>query len=336
MGKTVIISEPQGTNSVRIPVNQLRCSWGLGRSGTLSTDVLSSTLVRQRLNGELVGHWIDYLDDDAGRWFGQITNVQPLGDGTTEIGAEDMSSLLAGRLLPRIDHEITGPAGVVARQLYGHATREYKVPITELDIAEYGPNMTAQLDGSDLLSKFDGLARDADQDWWIEKSDAGVMSLHWGYHGTDLSGSVQLCAPRHVCDYRKPRSIDPIVNVLTAYPLDAENQQLQTIVVTNPESIADVGVIQGSAAIESGTTGASIRPEAQGLVDRMAGLGHALEMQVMNIDRCWAWFREGDTICVLLPQESGRAVVRITARSIDNEHDVMDVAATVLQWEARP
>ena len=56
------------------------------------------------------------------------------------------------------------------------------------------------------------------------------------------------------------------------------------------------------------------------------------EMDGFNIDRCWQWFREGDTICVLLPRDSARAVVKVMARSLSDRQDLMSVSCDVLDW----
>src|SRR5690606_13229692 len=102
-----------------------------------------------------------------------------------------------------------------------------------------------------------------------------------------------------------------------------------TVRVTNPASIASVGIRQGSAAIPGGTHAVHIRGRAQGLVNELAALGQAIEFDLANVDRCFRWFREGDQICATVPSISVQVTCRVMARSI-NDDGTMSVSADVL------
>jgi hypothetical protein len=104
---------------------------------------------------------------------------------------------------------------------------------------------------------------------------------------------------------------------------------MQTVRVENVESIGAVGRRQGSAGIAGGSHAAHIRARAFGMVNELSAQGVAVEMDVLNVDRCWAWFRDGDLICVLLPSISVRLTVRVMARSLD-DGVVMGVAGIVV------
>jgi hypothetical protein len=330
MSSTVIISDPFGGNSVRVPVNDVSRSWSVESSGSLSCQVMSDDLIAAGLNSQPIGYWIEIDHDDAGYWGGEISDVQPSGDGTTEIAAEDWTALFAGRQVPNSGVDVTGPAGSIAWRLLTESTRIYGTPITTWHIDDLSNPLTVSLNGGDLRGALNTLARESGQDWWI---DSETLELYWGYRGTDLTGSIQLCEPRHILDWRAPRSLPPIVNVLEAFPLDATDQRMQTIVVQDATSIGAVGVRQGSAGFSGGLYGADIRPAAEGLVSQLSKLGHSIELEISNIDRCWSWFREGDTICALLPTDSTRATMRIMARAISDRQDVMSVSGVVTDWQ---
>jgi hypothetical protein len=329
MPDTVTISNPFGRQSVRVPVNGVSRSWAVDRAGTLSGEVTNETLHRFSLNGPLIGSWIEVDHDDAGYWGGEISDVQPNGDGTTEIAAEDWGALFAARLLPDTGVEISGSAGVLARRIITEATSQATTAIKTFIIDDQGPQCAVRMDGSDLRGALDSLAMASGQSWWI---DPESRVFYWGYRGRDRSGAVQLCAPRHIVGYRPRRSIAPMVNSLSAYPLNALNPQLQTIVVEDPASIAAVGLRQKKVAIGSGITATAIRPAAQSTVAALAQLGQSISMDVANLDQCWTWFTEGDTICCLFPDDSARAVVRVLARVVDNGTSVMNVAGVVTEW----
>lgn len=330
MTPTVLISDPAGFNTQRVPINGVSWSTAIGQSGSLSAEVRSSDLVAYGLNGELRGHWIVCQHDDAGPWGGVIGDVQPNGDGTTEIAAESWESLFNATRMPKRSRPYFGPAGSVALNIITDSTRRHGTPIVERTADDLGLPVSLDLDGGDLRAALDSMADETGQEWWV---DPETMAFHWGIRGRDLTGTVQLIEGRHLtADWRVPTSLDPVVNDLEAFPLNDRYQQMQTVRVENVESIGAVGRRQGSAGIAGGSHAAHIRGRAFGMVNELAAQGVAIEMDVLNVDRCWAWFREGDLICVLLPSISVRLTVRVMARSLD-DGVVMGVAGIVVVKE---
>jgi len=65
MSQTVLISDPAGFNTQRIPVNGVSWSTAIGQSGTLSAEVRSSDLVAYGLNGnDIKQALLDALNSD--------------------------------------------------------------------------------------------------------------------------------------------------------------------------------------------------------------------------------------------------------------------------------
>jgi hypothetical protein len=195
MSQTVLISDPAGFNTQRVPVNGVSWSLSIGQSGSLSAEVRSSDLVAYGLNGELRGHWIVCQHDDAGPWGGVIGDVQPNGDGTTEIAAESWESLFNATRMPKRSRPYFGPAGSVALNIITDSTRRHGTPIVERTADDLGLPVSLDLDGGDLRAALDSMADETGQEWWV---DPETMAFHWGIRGRDLTGTVQLIEGRHL------------------------------------------------------------------------------------------------------------------------------------------
>jgi hypothetical protein len=312
---TVLISDPRGFNTQRVPITGVSRSWIVGGSGSLSAEVLSSDLVTAGLNDELRGHWIVIEDDDAGTWGGIVSDVQPNGDGTTEVAASSFEAALDAIRMPRKNRPLYGMPGTVALEAISASVRGLGNPIQVRTADDFGLPVSFAFTGGDLRQALDSMADEAGQEWWV---DPDTLTFHWGRKGTDLTGTIQVSEGRHVADWRLPTSLDPVINDLQAYPLNERYQAMQTITVTNPASITAVGRRQGSAGIPGGSHAIHIRNRAIGTVNELAALGQAIEFDLLNVDGAFRWFREGDTICVLLPSISVQLAVRVMGRTLDD------------------
>lgn len=326
MTACVYIADPGGFNQQRVPVNGAARSWAIGTAGTLSAEAVSADLVRLGLNDELRGHRITVLDDDAGTWGGIVTNTQAASSGTTEIAAEDWGALFSARRLPKRLRPLYGPAGAIALVAITETTRQYGTPITERTADDIGLPVSFAMDGGDLRPALDSMANQTGQEWWI---DPDTLAFHWGIKGSDLTGTVQLVEGRHIADWRAPTELDAVINDLEAFPTNDRFQRMQTVHVENAASIAAVGRRQGSAGIDGGSHGTHIRNRAIGLVNDLSALGLSVELDLVNVDKCFAWFREGDTICVLLHSASVQMSVRVLARSLADD-GTMSVSGDVV------
>jgi hypothetical protein len=327
---TVLISDPRGFGTQRVPVTGVSRSWVVGGSGSLSAEVLSSDLVTAGLNDELRGHWIVVEDDDAGTWGGVIGDVQPNGDGTTEVAASSFESAFNAIRMPRRNRPLYGMPGTVALEAISASVRGLGNPVQARTADDFGLPVSFPFDGGDLRQALDSHASQTGQEWWI---DPDTLAFHWGRKGTDLTGTVQVCEGRHIADWRLPTSLDPVINDLQAYPLNDRHQAMQTITVTNPASITAVGRRQGSAGIPGGSHAVHIRNRAIGTVNELAASGQAIEFGLLNVDSAFAAFREGDTICCLLPSISVQLAVRIVGRTLDDRR-VMGCSGIVTERRA--
>jgi hypothetical protein len=330
MSSWVTISDIGGGNPQRLPTNGTDRSWAVETPGTLSAEVLTRTLTDAGLDRPK-GRWITVEGNDVGTWAGVVQETQARADGTSELTATDWRVLLQDTRLPKRARPRFAPPGTLALLAIAAAERNGPVWIRDRTADETGLPVQLRLDGQSLGEALASLQSASGESYRI---DPDTMAFHWGPVGIDRSGSRQLVAPRHIVDWTLPDSIAPVINDLLAFPTNEGATLLRSFLVEDPASIAVVGRRQGQAALAQGTTAAALRPTAQALVTSLAALGVTLEMQLVNVDRCFGWFREGDSIAVLLPSINAQLTVRIMARSIREPDWVMDASAIVTDWRA--
>lgn len=326
---TIIIADEGGYGQQRYRTNSVDRSWAVGASGTLNAEMITADLVRDGI-ADARGKWIWCESDDAGLWGGVVTDSNGNDDGTTEIiGTEFGTALFSKRLLPIEDTPIYGPAGAVALQAIVRTEREGHLYILDRTADEYGEPVQLTVNGQELIDALHTVESASGQEWQV---DPETFAFSWGRTGYDKTGSIQLVHPRHIVGYSFPKSIEPVINQLRSSIADSQSTRSQMIVTENPESINQIGVRQGSYEFKNDGSLAAFKPAAQAIVDELCKQGLAIECRIVNKDRCWSWFREGDDLCILLPQDSSQLDVRIMARSLSDDDQVMSVSATVSTW----
>jgi hypothetical protein len=325
MAARILISDIGGGNEQRLPTNGTSRSWSVEQPGTLSAELLTETLVHAGLT-QPKGMWIRVEANDVGTWAGVVQETQPRDDGTTELTATDWRILLTDRRLSRRTRPLFGPPGTLALAAIADAERHAPVWVRDRTADETGQPVELRLDGQSLGDALDGLASASDGEWRI---DPDTLAFTWGRTGTDRSAPRQLVAPRHIVAYTLPDSITPVINDLVVYPLHDRTDLRRAVRVENAASIAAHGRRQGETALGNPGSVIALRPAAQALVDRLALAGQTIELRLVNVDRCFGWFREGDTIACLLPGDNQQVTVRVLARSISEPEWVMDVSGIV-------
>jgi hypothetical protein len=325
MAARILISDIGGGNEQRLPTNGISRSWAVETPGTLSAELLTETLVQAGLT-QPKGRWVRVEANDVGTWAGVVQETQPRDDGTTELTATDWRILLSDRRLSRRARPLFGPPGTLALAALADAERHGPVWVRDRTADETGQPVELRLDGQTLGSALDGLARASGAEWRI---DPDTMAFSWGRSGTDRSATRQLVAPRHIVSYTLPDSIAPVINDLLVYALDDRTELRRAVRVENVASIAAHGRRQDETVLAMPGSVIALRPAAQALVNRLAYLGQTFEAQLVNVDRCFGWVREGDTIACLLPGNNQQVTVRIMARSLSEPDGIMAVSGIV-------
>lgn len=328
MASTILIAEPGWRRPRRLATNGVDRSWAVDTMGTLSAELMTRTLTAAGITRPK-GMWLVVEDDDAGDWGGEVQDTQSQADGTTELTATDWRILFRHRRLPSYKRPFFGPAGALAQIAIMEAERLGQIGLRDRRSDENSLPVQLYMERQSLLDALDSLAAASGDEWWVLPYPLG---WRWGRKGSDVSGTRQLVAPRHIIDFNLLDSIEPMVNDLLAYPTNERYTVSQTFTVEDAASIAEFGRRQGETALSQHTSANALRPAAQAIVNQLSQQGVAIEMQLTNVDRCFGWFREGDTISVLLPSVNVQAMVRIMARSLREPDYIMDVSGIVTAW----
>jgi hypothetical protein len=325
----ITLTDIGGSNPVRLRTSGVSAGWSLNTSSTASVEVLTRDLAGAGLIRPK-GKWFAWSDQDAGDFNGVVTDTRPNGDDTTEIAIEDWRWLFNKRRLPRSEVSSMGYAGSLALIALSRCQHDDYLWINDMEADEGGDPVELGWDGGMLREALDSLASASGQDYIV---DPVTRNFRWCFRcGDDLSGSIELSLGRHISSYTLPDSIDPIVNDLLAIPSNDLYSHTSALAVFDDDSITQYGRLQGSRDFAVGVTESALRPVATAELGRLTNLGSAIEMEIINRDYCWSWFREGDSISVLLPNINSRLVVRVTARAVDTDSQTMRVSASVSDW----
>jgi hypothetical protein len=327
-----VIYDPGLYNPRRIQTSGVSCSWAVDGNGSLSAEVKTRDLHRFGLVRPK-GKWITVEHPTAGVWGGKIGPTRTSGDGTTEIAADDWRSLFDRRTLPQRSSSTFAPAGALAEMAIAAAERDDHLWIVDRRFDVVGEPIELPWKRQELRRQLDSLASKSGQEWWI---DPETRELSWEVrHGRDLTGSVQLVEGRHVdSDWRIPDDIADVVNELTGIPSNEAYAVTQALVVQDLASQFAVGLRQDSAVFTEGVTKATLSQAATLELRRRIDLGVSLELTVFDTDRCWSWFREGDSVAVLLPSASSQVLARVMRRAVDGGE--MSLSCAIEDWKVLP
>lgn len=303
--------------------------WSVTSQSTASVEVLARDLLSVGLMRPK-GKWFFWSDQDAGAFNGIISDAQPNGDETVELAIEDWRRCFNKRRLPRSGETMTGFAGALALRAISTAQHDDYLWIEQMSADEGGDPIELAFDGGDLRQTLDELASRSEQEYAVDPVSRDFV---WRYRlGVDRSRTVELRLGRHITAYSLPDSIDPMVNDLLAVPSNELYARTQAVAVFDDDSIATYGRQQGSRDYLVGVTESALRPVATADVQRLARLGASIEATIVNQDLCWSWFREGDSIGLLLPNISSRLTARVMARALDTSSQTMRISASVETW----
>jgi hypothetical protein len=147
--------------------------------------------------------------------------------------------------------------------------------------------------------------------------------------GRDCSGQVQLVEGRHIHNARYSLALGPIVNDLLVIPSDDTYAKTESLVLEDDASIRQVGRRQDQRLYTGLVTESTLRPLGTQDLRKLTKLGDTVTFDVVNVDGCFAWFREGDSINVLMPTINRRLTVRVMVRTYDTDTGVLSVSGDV-------
>jgi hypothetical protein len=198
--------------------------------------------------------------------------------------------------------------------------------ITDIYAEEMGPPITLTIRGGQVDEALDTVSNQSGHEWWVDADRILWWSLH---RGRDLTGSVQLHEGRHITAARYSLALDPVINDLLAVPADQQYTESEQFVIDDDSSIRRFGRRQDQIVYAGYVTESTLRPLASADLKRLTKLGDSVRFGVANVDGCWGWFREGDSILVLLPSINRHLKVRVMVRSYDSDGGLLDVSGDV-------
>jgi len=341
---TVIVSDRGGTNPRRLPIFGLAASWELSNLCSLSCFANSEDLRATGLGGDLKGKWLTYESPFGStcRWGGVITS-RPVTDGVAEIAALGWAVLLRGRAVWQRARPTMAPPGALARKALQEASREEPHFLTMGQIDESGSPVLVTWGGEDIVQDvLPSLTADGQSDWLVTFE----RQFRFGRLGTDRSASVRLCEGRHILTYRAPDDLFILANRLVGVGASREglesmrrgkrkrrkrrtirdSDEFISAAVEDITSIRKYGpmerVISYSDTRDVGTIQSRLRRE----LERSANPTIPLEVSLINEDRIFASFSEGDTVTVELGGAGLRGTLRVRVRALDVGNATMRVA----------
>jgi hypothetical protein len=321
------ISRVGGGDPRLIRSTGLSVSWPVIEQGQLSAEVATKDLMQIFGVFDLRGRWIRWEHPTLGVWAGIIVDVEhDDGTQTTELAAKDFSALLSAMALVKIYTVTASPAAGLAKRVVRDANREGSGYgwITAFYGEEMGPPVTLTLRGGKVEAALRTIANQSGDEWWVD--DQRILRW-WQKRGRDLTGRVQLVTGRHVIGMRYTLDLEPVVNDLLAVPADEQYALSQAFRVDNDASIRAIGRRQDQINYTGFVTESTLRPLAEKDLKRLLNMGKTIQFDVVNVDGCYAWFREGDTVALLAPAVNVRLAARVMVRTFDSDRGVLTVSA---------
>jgi hypothetical protein len=331
----VTLSRPGGRDPRVVALNGIAVSWVVDDSGTASAEVASSAL---RFIGALPDPrgWELYWEHETlGPWWGEVEDCETsIGTGTTELAARTWDAALEKRVLPRRYDPPAAPAGSLLRRAANDVARSGH-PLRIVVLAdETGESLPLDQGGGDLADVLRAVERTADGGWRA-RHDARAIEWRRGTVGRDLRASVVLVEGRQVVDGSVRRERRPVVNEVTAVQSDRPFARAAAVVVRDEASVGALGLRQETVVYPGLGSAAALGPAARADLARAVLRGRSFRLDLTDArddptDRCFAAFREGDTVGVVVPSANDEFAGRVMVRAWDSERSILTVYGEVV------
>lgn len=325
----VILAKHGDRGRVPLETGGIRVTWEVNQAGEFSAFARLSDLREfvDRLS-DLRGWWIMWEHPYLGHWGGVITDVALRSQGIAEIAARGWLVLLDKRLTRARDLSIIANAGAIAARLVRDAGAISPTGITGTSADEWGDFVTWRDDGGEVLSAIARLSQMSDQDYLVGEDD---RIFYWRRRfGTNKTSSVQLVQGTHIADWRPSWALGPVITEVVLAASD-RNRFATAPAVSGfaSDAYGAFGPRQQRGTYRGRLARPAVRATAQRQAERFARRGHLIELDVVNHDGCFAWFRRGDTITALIPDDDAAYQVRILLMSWDMDSDVVRISGEI-------
>lgn len=334
----VILSRSGDRERQALAMAGVVCSWETNAAGEFSAFAkLEDVRAIEPSLDALRGWWLIWeVHPHLPTWGGRITDVVVTADQTVELDARGWLDVLAKRLTRRRNTSISATAGAIAARLVRDTNLSDATGLSDVAFDDAGAFVSWQDDGGEVLDALSRLADLSGQEFCV---DEDTRAFSWRNQcGSDLTSSVQLVQGRHIVDWRPAWSLEPIITEVVLDPADKNRFRTAPAV----SGFADAAYTAYGPRQARGTyRGQLPRAAAQAVASRqassLADRGRLIECDVVDADGCFAWFRRGDTITVVLADIDRALAVRILVMSYDQSSDLVRISGEITDaGEASP
>ena len=327
----------------RLLVADLTCSWEVNRAGSLAFRAPVADVLDAGWTAPLLGAWVRYDHPTAGSWGGVITSAGS-SDGVVEVGAQSFHILTRKRLVRTGDIDdkpLSGTPGGLFAKCFSLANTTMDgasdtMPLTLGSIDSGGESLEVSFADDDFYDTvIPALTSDVGYEW---KVDAQRRVSFGQTLGRDRTETVALREGFEVASSRWVEDMWPLANVIVGSGIVRVTRNGRTAryratrTVADPASVARYGALQEVRAFSGRYDSESaIQALAEQALAKAVNTPALADLTVVDHDRAFERFREGDRVTVELPLSGVRRGMRVMIRSLDVAAGTMTVSGEALR-----
>jgi hypothetical protein len=325
-GSDLQVFDIGGTNETRVAVSDLSCGWAVSQVGMLSCFVTGTDARSSGITNPL-GRWTRFEHPTAGPWAGRISAVTYRAGGI-ELTGETFHCLLKKRLTLRTYRQDTASAGDLWMRLLSDLTA-YDEPLW---LNSYGADgggdpVAYEFRGDDAYEATQALADQGGMEWHVDEDRNAAMRMRIG---SDLSATVHLEGGYHITDeYEVVLDLWAIANDLLGISGDSDYERSAFWSEADSASIKQYGRLQEPLILLGLADKSTIEPRVRMELARRAGAVGVFDLTLTDVDRCYSWFREGDSITVTVGDPALSFVGRVLTRDLTLNQNALRITGNV-------
>jgi hypothetical protein len=321
MHNQLTIMELGGTAPLIVEAMSISADWQLSAPGMLTAMLSHDEARRAHLFGH--GAWVYWEHPTAGGWGGIVGDITWTPAGLI-VPCYGFGALLADRVAPLSYASEHIPPGAHLRKLFAEMeTTEGPHYFTSLEIDEDGDPQDLDTRYENVLESILPDLTDNDHEWRVRTPSINDRIFEFRRTiGTDQTGGPALVEGRHIVDWSYTENRSRIRNDYIAVGGSGERWRGIAVRQYDPDSIAQWGLKQHVLVYSRYITRHArrlIRGRVRTRLRRTLRPIQIVTMTLADTDGCFAWFREGDTVRVLLPTPGLDLNVQIGARALGED-----------------
>lgn len=278
-----------------VPVADAAPTWAVDDIGTFSGFTSVDHYLGTGLDPEDARGWgnlsIRFDHPTLGPWAGDVLVMNRGGSEVEIVGQNALGRLQERRTVP-LFRPIAGSAGQLIYRAVVEAASDDAPLFASVRVDADGPMLTAEWRDDEVWQFVRRIAEDGGMRVWCDEDRNLVVRRRVG---RDLRGTVRLTRGTQVLDVRAPVDKATIANDLVGVTRERDWERSARVRIEDLPSIGTWGRRQ-SAAAYPGTTPGAIEFRVRSDLSRLSRPSTPIEIDVADVERCWAGFREGDVL----------------------------------------